>query len=266
MSENTMQLAVITPEAEPTGEMITVDETGGHRWRLFAPRPERKHRIHDFVERLKRDLKRSEDLNDELRAMIRTKLNENEKLRGQNKELQTQVDELREQLRVASEANRVNTLGVDFRFAERQIDGPEDQATMPVPQVELLSDEELKPVAADAATALLDRVVPKVTLAIEPPAETKVLPVVTTPTHGNATLDPFGLDEDEDDGEDDEPEVYNSTSNGWQVRRPEPVKPVTWGRSALSFNASTTGTFQVTSLQARGTTPSSIPGLHLRTI
>lgn len=266
MSENTMQLAVITPEAEPTGEMITVDETSSHRWRLFTPRPERKHRIHDFVERLKRDLRRSESLNEELREMIRAKLNENEELRGQNKELQDRVNELREQLKVASEANRVNALGVDFRFAQRPIDGPEDQATMPVPQVELLSDEELRPVAADAATALLDRVVPKTTLAIEPPAETKVLPAVTTPTHGNATLDPFGLNEDEDDGEDDEPEVYNSTSNGWQVRRPEPVKPVTWGRSALSFNASTTGTFQVTSLQARGTTPSSIPGLHLRTV
>lgn len=126
---------------------------------------------------------------------------------------------------------------------------------MPVPQMELLSDGELKLVAADAATALLDRVVPKVVKAIEPPRE-------TTPTHGNATMDPFGL-EDEDDSE-----IHDTTSSSWRVHRPETRRPVTWGapvpqQRVMRADMSSTGTFRVTPLHARGSvSPTHVPGLR----
>jgi hypothetical protein len=241
MDSNTMQLAVV-PEPE------TAEVEQAHRkrtWLGLPTREEKRHRIHDFIARLKRDLKTSQDLNEELGGMLKDALEK-------NVDLQEQLTAMTEKLRVAEEANRVNTLGVDFRFAERQIDGPEDQATMPVSQVELLDDGSVRAVAANAATALLDRVVPKAQLAIAASAETKMLPVVTA-------VKPLIVEDDE------EPEVYNETGSGWQVRQPAVMRPVTWGKSTaqeLYTDQSTTGTFRVMSLQARGDTgPTSVPGL-----
>lgn len=247
MDSNTMQLAVIA-NPESTDETA---EPVHQRWHLFTPRPPKKHRIQDHNAQLKRDLRRSEELNEELGGLLKDALEK-------NVDLEEQVAELTERLRVAEESNRVNTLGVDFRFAERQIDGPEDQATMPVPQVELLDDGSLHAVAADAATALLDRVVPKVAKAIEPPR------VVESPTHGNATEDPWGLHEIDDE----EPEVYNATASTWHVRPRESHRPVTWGaptpqQRVMKTDMSSTGTFRVVPLQHRGPVgPTTIPGLN----
>lgn len=240
MDSNTMKLSVVPDLVDDE----SAEETHRRRsWLGLPTREEKRHRIHDFVARLKRDLKTSQDLNKELGDMLKDALEK-------NVDLTEQVAELTEKLRVANEANRANTTGVDFRFMERQVDGPEDQATMPVAQVELLDDGELKPVAANAAAALLDRVVPKTDV----PAETRALPALVA-------VRPLIVDDEEDD-EDEEPEVYNQIGSGWQAR-PAVMQPVTWGRPPvreLRADMSSTGTFRVAPLQQRGTGPTAIPG------
>jgi hypothetical protein len=239
MDSNTMQLAVIAdPEEAESGEPLH------QRWHLFSSRTPKKHRIQDLVARLRGDLKRSQDLNEELGGMLKDALEK-------NVDLQEQMAELTEKLRVAEEANRVNDMSVDFNFSPRRIDGPADQATMPVPVVEmqkLMDEPSVVAVAANAATALLERVVPKTT------QQPQLVPAYA----------PMAVESDPDL---DEAEVYNETSNGWNVRRPQvPVPPVTWGGKVASSrtlrtNMSSTGTFSVVSLQQRGTGPTAIPGL-----
>lgn len=242
-----MQLAVVTPseETEAVGE-----PRRRRSWVVFTPHTEKKHRIQDYVRRLERDLAASQKLNETLSETLSTHLAEsraaNARLTELIEELSGRVAELEEKLRVANEANVMNANSLSFSFPQRPIDGPEDQATMPVPQVELLADEELKPVAADAATALLDRVVPQAR-ELEP-AATRLLPAVAE-TQPLAVMD------------EDEPEVYNATSGSWNVHRPVQPRPVTWGRSALPLSQSTTGTFRVTSLHQRGAlSPTAFPG------
>jgi len=250
MDSNTMQLATIAdPQADETGEPLH------QRWHLFSSRAPKKHRIQDLVARLRGDLKRSQDLNEELGAMLKDALEK-------NVDLTEQVAELTEKLRVAEESNRANTMAVDFDFPQRRIDGPEDQATMPVSQVELLDDGSVRAVAANAATALLERIEaqakPQLQLvpAYAPPAPTVAMDHALTTTLN---------DDDKDDySDDEEPEVFNETSSGWQVRQPAVMRPVTWGQPApreLRADQSTTGTFRVMSLQQRGTGPTAIPGL-----
>lgn len=243
MDATSTELALITPDQE-------VEEEPQRRqvWHLFTPRTERKHRIHDLVERLKRDLSHSQRLNERLSGMLSDALK-------RNTALESEVADLTERLRLAEAANEANARGVDFTFAQRRIDGPEDQATMPVSQVELLDDGSVRAVAADAATALLERVVPQ---GVKPAVETRPFPVAASPVRSNATLDPYGLVDEED-----EPEVYNATASGWQVRQREPLTPVTWGRGGiLRASESSTGTFRVTPLHQRGTGPTALPGIE----
>lgn len=246
MNDNTMQLTAVA--VSETAEVEETDQTR-QRWHLFTPRSEKKHRIQDLVARLKRDLKRSEEINDELRETMRAHLAENE-------ELKTQVADLTMKLRAAEKANRMNASGVDFTFAQRLIDRPEDQATMPVPQVELLSDGELKVVTTDAAVAPLDSMMSKEANAADP-----VVRVESTPIHGNIAENQWGLI-DEDDAE-----VYDTTASSWRVRHPVPHAPVTWGamtpqQHVFPAGMSTTGTFRVVPLQQRGSVnPGNIPGL-----
>lgn len=246
MDSNTMQLVAVTDTESGEPES---GEPMHQRWHLFSPRQPKKHRIQDLVARLRGDLKRSQDLNEELGDALKDAL-------ARNVDLEEQVAKLTEKLRVAEESNRVNAMGVDFTFAQRPIDGPEDQATMPVPMVQLLDDGELKVVAADAATALLDRVVPKEVKAIGP-----VVHVEPAPVHGNATEDPWGL-ADEDDAE-----VYDTTASSWHVRQTVSHPPVSWGaptprQRVIPADMSSTGTFRVVPLQHRGPVgPTTIPGL-----
>ncbi len=256
MDSNTMKLTLV-PELTAAEAEAAVEETHRRRtWLGLPTREEKRHRIHDFVARLKRDLKASQDLNEELGGMLKDALEK-------NVDLTEQVAKLTEQLRVAEDANRANTTGVDFRFAERRVDGPEDQATMPIAQAILINDTgldeaEQRIVAANAAAALLDRVVPKTVPAIESPVETKAMPVV------QPLIRPLIVDDEDDE---DEPEILNETTSGWRARQPAVVAPVTWGRpeprKELRTNQSSTGTFRVISAHARSTTPTSIPGLHV---
>lgn len=253
MNENTMQLTIIPdPETEENTAESAVETTGSTRW--FARTP-KKHRIQDRLRELKEKLKRTEKLNEELGETLRDALE-------RNVDLQEQIAELEERLRMAEAANRANALSVDFHFAERQVDGPADEATMPVPQAVLIADAELDAAeqriiaaTAEAATAFLDRVVPstrprveKPPMALAPPRETAattVMPAITPVRPAKVATS-----------------EVNDENQVWNARSTERGFPVTWGRQAaetLRTDQSTTGTFRVVPLHSRGNGPDSIP-------
>jgi hypothetical protein len=227
MERDTAQLAVITPDRAMN------EEPSRNGW---FNRPPKKHRIQDENARLKRDLRYAQELNETLSLNLSNQVLETQAAEAEIVSLRDELEELRRQLRVAQDANVANTHAVDFRFPQRPIDGPEDQATMPVPQAILLAeDDETKP---DAATMLLERVVPKrAELAV-----TTVVPLV----------------------HEDEEEIVNDTALVWNARTTSPGFPVTWGREVaqtLRTSQSTTGTYRVIPLAARGTEATDVPGM-----
>lgn len=244
MDNNTMQLIVIADVESGEPEL---NEPLHQRWHLFTPRRPKKHRIQDRNAQLQRDLRVSQALNEELSDALDDALR-------RNMALEDKLAELTERLRVSESANHANEHAIDFYFPLRPVDDPEDQATMPVPMAQLLSEPETRNV--DAATALLDRVVPKIVKAIEPP------PASGTAANGSVTEDSRGLTDENDD------EVYDATVTGWQLRRPEPRRAVTWGvpvpqQRVVRADVSSTGTFRVTPLHQRGTGPTAIPGIDV---
>lgn len=237
---NTMQLSVATPDGE-------IDDAPKRGWRNRSHTP-KKHRIQDYVARLERDLALAQQLNETLSANLTAQIAETTAANERFDRLMERVEDLDRRLRVAEEANVANSKGIDFSFQQRQIAGPEDQATMPVPQVELLADgPSLRIVAVDAATALLDRITPKADQPMQ------LVPAYAPPA-------PVELEES-----DEEAELYNAIGAGWNARRPQAQPPTTWGgpspsSRALRANMSTTGTFLVTPLHQRGTGPTAVPG------
>lgn len=246
MDNNTMQLIVVTSDEQGESEL---SEPLHQRWHLFTPRRPKKHRIQDRNAQLQRDLRVSQALNEELSDALDDALR-------RNMALEDKLAELTERLRVSESANHANEHAIDFYFPLRPVDDPEDQATMPVPMAQLLSEPEVKDVTVDAATALLDRVVPKVTKAIEPSSASE------TSTRDGVAVNQW--EPTNDDGDDDE--VYDVTASSWQLRRPEPRRVVTWGapvpqQRVVRADVSSTGTFRVTPLHQRGTGPTAIPGV-----
>lgn len=257
MNTNATQLAL------PSGS----DAGDAPRWAWRnRSHPPRKHRALDRVAQLERDLARAQELNEALSANLSAQIAETAAANERYGQLLARVEDLDRRLRVAEEANVANASGVDFYFQQREISGPEDQATMPVPQVELLADgPSLKAAAVDAATAMLDRLVsrPQPELTLVPSFAPEALsPNVEAPPIPPTTW----VDEPEETVE--ETELYNAIHASWGARRPQPQPPRVsspWsGRvsppTALRANMSTTGTFVVTPLQQRGTGPTAVPG------
>lgn len=245
MDANTTQLSVVDADSE-------VSETPKRGWRNRSHAP-RKHRIHDYVASLERDLARAQQLNETLSANLSAQIAETTAATERFDRLMERVEDLDRRLRVAEAANVANSRGVDFSFQQRQIDGYEDQATMPVPQLQLLADEpSLKAAAADAASALLDRVVPRVQ------REATLVPAYAPPAPVEVFMPEERLAET-----DEEAELYSAISASWRTHQPQPA--VAWGSFAqpprpLRANMSTTGTFLVTPLHQRGTGPTAVPG------
>jgi hypothetical protein len=247
MDSNTTQLAIVMPDSE-------IDETPKRGWRNRSHAP-KKHRIQDYVSRLERDLALSQQLNETLSANLTAQIAETTAANERFDRLMERVEDLDRRLRVAENANVANSRGVDFSFQQRQVDGYEDQATMPVPQVELLADgPSLKITASDAAAALLDRIVPMTQ------REIALVPAYAPPAPVEVFLPNEELTETAE-----ETELYSSISTSWGARQPQVQSPVAWGgpspsSRALSANMSTTGTFLVTPLHQRGTGPTAVPG------
>lgn len=216
-----------------------------------------KHRAQDYIARLERDLAASRALNETLSANLSAQIEENVTINARFDKLVELVEDLDRRLKVAEEANVANANVTTFNFQERLIEGHEDMATMPVPQVELMMDEpSLIAVASNAAVAMLDRVVPKTTSL---PA---LVPAYVHSATETTPLVPVSAEELEQ--MDDEMELYNATEGGWVARQHQSLPPVTWGSvksqpRTLHTNMSTTGTFRVVPLHQRGTGPTAFP-------
>lgn len=216
-----------------------------------------KHRAQDYIARLERDLAASRALNKTLSDNLSAEIAETAAANARVDKLMERVDDLDRRLQVAEKANEANANVMDFRFQQRLIDGHEDMATMPVPRVELLADgPDLRPVAADAAVAMLNRIAPKV--AVEPvfvPAYMPSIPETTPSTEFVAA---------ELEEADDEMELYNDTGMRWGARQTPVRTPVTWGgvkpaSRTLHADMSVTGTFRVVPLHQRDTGPTALP-------
>lgn len=228
-----------------------IDDSPKRGWRNRSHTP-KKHRIQDYVARLESDLARAQQLNETLSANLTAQIAETTAANERFDKLMERVEDLDRRLKLAEEANVANSRSLDFTFAQRQVDGPEDQATMPVPQVELLTDgSSLRVAAVDAATALLDRVAPRVERGAQ------LVPAYAPPAPTMTVVEPTETDE--------EAELYNAISAGWSSRRPRVQPPVAWGgptppSNTMRANMSATGTFHVTPLHQRGTGPTAVPG------
>ena len=246
-----MQFAVVTPDR-------TVDEAAEtSRRRGIFSRPVGRHRVQDENARLKdenerlhQNLVRTQELNETLSANLSAQILETQAANDENVELRRQLEELREQLEVAKRANVANENVVDFSF--KRVTGSEVVAeTMPVPQAKLLAeeDEEQGPrVVPGAATALLDRVVPKPVRRALPRTELEVLPRDWTEAQLVPAITPVLPIEVVDT-----PEV-NEEARAWNARESQPGFPVTWGKRAaetLQTNQSSTGTYRVVPLHWR---------------
>lgn len=244
MDSNTAQLAIVSVD----------DEAPKRGWRNRSHAP-RKHRIQDYVARLEHDLATSQALNETLSANLSAQIEETTAANERFERLMTRVEDLDRRLRVAEQANVANSRGVDFRFEQRLIAGHEDQATMPVPQVELLADgPSVKAAASDAAAALLDRIAPRVV------SEPMLVPAYAPPAPVEVFLPDERLSET-----DEEAELYNAIGTGWGARRPRVDPPIAWNgvresSHTMRADMSVTGTYRVTPLHQRGMGPTAVPG------
>ena len=118
-----------------------------------------KHRVHDKVALLQRQLRESQQLNENLTRLLDESMVETKTAESRLAMAEEEITELRRALNTAIDANEANRHTTDFRFAERPAE-PMEQVTHPVPVVRLLDEPILMPVInPDPAIAAMERAV-----------------------------------------------------------------------------------------------------------